>query len=456
VFQGTIPQSVRAILYEAAAGWHVDKLAVACSGNFTIERLFANKFASITGCDVSIYTCALGAFFAGLPFRLELREAYHDQFGWLLPGMTDQTGATATLMLVTSMSDAFDSKNNLRNHAYYKRLVEGYRQQWPGLLEKTRTRLESVGLRLAAFHMGDAVDWLPTVPADTAVISFPPFFAGGYEKMWAKLDGLFDWDKPGYQELFEERRRIFIDAMTGRDHWAFITPEVQPEFEDHLRGIAQTTNRGVRLHVYTSKSATRVVGPHQQTAPVNIPRLAPGDQIGDALRIVDLTKHQFQALRSQYLNPAIKPALASAHYGVMVDDKLIGVFAFYKGYKVPSATPDTVYLLSDFAVAPTDYAKLSKLVLYAALSRESQLLAERLNRQRIRYVMTTAFTDNPVSMKYRGLFKLENRKETPDGEHRYALNYLANAGQWTLEQGMKEWKKRHQSTHALSESTREN
>jgi hypothetical protein len=114
-----------------------------------------------------------------------------------------------------------------------------------------------------------------------------------------------------------------------------------------------------------------------------------------------------------------------------------------------------MYLLSDFPVAPTDYPRLSKLVLYAALSQESKLLAERIARHRVRSLYTTAFSNKPVSMKYRGLFALANRKENPHWsasaatdpgayyQQRYQINYEAPMGQWTLAEGLALWKAKH-------------
>jgi hypothetical protein len=98
-------------------------------------------------------------------------------------------------------------------------------------------------------------------------------------------------------------------------------------------------------------------------------------------------------------------------------------------------------------------------VLYAALSKESKLLAERITRHRIRSAFTTAFSNNPVSMKYRGLWKLYSRKSNPT-EHekwgqgidrsineyydrKYQLNYSAEMGAWNLEEGLALWKKKH-------------
>lgn len=453
MFKGTIPQDMRAMLFEVASPWRAESLAVACSGNFTIERVFAGRF-KLHGCDVSIYSGALGAFFARQAFRLELRPEFHAPFAWLHEGLETTAGQVATLMLLTTMGDAIDKNGHPRRNPYYQRLLEGYRRQWPELLAKTVNRLESSPLELASYANMDAVDWLPTLPPDVAVATFPPFFGGDYEQMFSKLELLFDWDKPSYQEIFEERRQAFLEALMNRPEWALGTREQLDELEPHLRGMAQTSNRGVPLYLYASSGATRVVAPHQPTQAVSVPRLSEGQEVGAKLWIAPLTYGQFAALRSQYMNEHIKPGMPTQAFGVMVDDQLIGCYALLKGYRTPHSSADAIYLLSDFPVAPTDYARLAKLVLYAALSKEANLLAERVCRSRIRYVVTTAFTDNPVSMKYRGLFDLHSRKDAGSKSmHKFQLQYLSKSNRWTLDEGLAEWKRKHGLKRAPSEST---
>ena len=67
-------------------------------------------------------------------------------------------------------------------------------------------------------------------------------------------------------------------------------------------------------------------------------------------------------------------------------------------------------------------------------------------------MLTTAFSERPVSMKYRGLFKLHSRAEnqnwreadpTQHDQQRYRLNYLSQAGRWTLAEGLDEWRRKH-------------
>jgi hypothetical protein len=146
----------------------------------------------------------------------------------------------------------------------------------------------------------------------------------------------------------------------------------------------------------------------------------------------------------------------------VVDGKLVGVYAFSVDPKLVSwdshQEGPSIYMLSDFPVAPTDYKRLSKLVLYAALSQESQAIAEQVAGKRIRSVVTTAFSKGEVSMKYRGLFRELTKKAIDIYDKKWAaeinpnspyynrktdLNYGSPLGRWTLAEGLAIWKKKY-------------
>jgi hypothetical protein len=71
------------------------------------------------------------------------------------------------------------------------------------------------------------------------------------------------------------------------------------------------------------------------------------------------------------------------------------------------------------------------------LSSEVRDILEQKMAQNVRSIGTTAFTDRPVSMKYRGVFDLHSRKEG-------RLNYLGEAGKWSLEEALTWWRKTQQ------------
>jgi hypothetical protein len=76
------------------------------------------------------------------------------------------------------------------------------------------------------------------------------------------------------------------------------------------------------------------------------------------------------------------------------------------------------------------------LILAAVVSKEVQADLEQWLCARVKTIGTTAFTDRPISMKYRGIFEVHNRSEGK-------VNYIGPAGQWSLQEGYAWWRANH-------------
>jgi hypothetical protein len=448
VFHGSIPAALRAIIHEHAASWRgqAEDVYVGCSGNFTIERVLHDAGFRLHGCDVQLYSSAIGWYLTGQPLPITLRPESAEQLDWLAPSLDGRAGTLATVML----GSRFFQWIGRDAHPYYGRMLRAYQQQWPELHAKTVAKLDALPLRLATYQAKDVNQWLEEdVPEDAPVIAFPPFFAGDYEGQFAALDKHLEWPTPEYPVLDEAAKELLVERITGRPNWILGLHFDVPELADHLRGQVQTANRGVPINVYSSVPRSRIVRPYQQLEPVRSPRLSPGQHLGERIALAPLTMGQFSTLRSQYMNHNIRPGTPTMALAVLVDDSVIGAFAF----STPKFDPHNVYLLSDFPVAPTSYDRLAKLVLYAALSTEAQFLAQRSMNTRLTTVNTTAFTQNPVSMKYRGLLKLQSRRDSDDPLYRYQLAYHSELGRWSLADGFAEWTKKHGKATGLKEQT---
>ena len=208
-------------------------------------------------------------------------------------------------------------------------------------------------------YEGDVCEWVDTVPEDAGFICYPPFFAGDYEKMFRVIDDMFDWSPPEFENINKERINAMFEKLVRRKYFMFGTNDYLDDFKPYLVGMSQTTNRGVPLYIYAKSDKSMVVLPRQATAPLLLPRLGEKEGIGNTMRIIELKQEQFQALRSQYMNVHINPGQATMALGVIIDNKLIGVYAFSAASTVADIskyidTPN-IYLLSDFPIAPVKY-----------------------------------------------------------------------------------------------------
>ncbi|MFE2179082.1 hypothetical protein [Streptomyces sp. NPDC059455] len=434
MFQGTIPGPMRAIVRETASSWPRAEVYVPCCGNFTIERSLAGMGFALRSSDVSIYTTAIGRWLTRQPVGIQLRDESTDRLGWLADSLDDGVGTVATMMLGTRFLASVG-----REGLWHERVVRSYREQWKAKHAETVERLSGSAVELASYEVEDVRTWLQKVPRDAPVCSFPPFYGGGYEKLYEPLEAHFTWDAPQYEPLSNDDVVSVLGAITDRPYWLTASNHDVPELYPYLRGVIKATPRAAPFYVYASQAPTRIVAPRQPIEPVKAPRLREGDELVGPITLSLLKPGQFNALRSRYLNPRIAPG--AANLAVAVRDgggRLLGVFAM-----APSTfTPDEAYVLSDFAVAPTDYPRLSKLIVLAATSAEAQLLCQRAFSRRIRRVATTAFSNNPVSMKYRGLLRLHKRSPSNEDGWKFQLQYRGAMGQHTLAEALQTWVKR--------------
>jgi hypothetical protein len=431
VFVGSIPQELRQIVHEHVAEWPVKDVYVGCSGNLTVERTLEGLF-TLHGNDVSLYTGVVASWLAGQPFRLEATGA---DWEWLNDEMRDPLGQVATIMLCTRMFERLDS-----TLPYYARMRDAYIKQWPGLYAKTREKLEAVTLRLGSYFSGDVGEYIDSLPQDAAVVSFPPFYTGGYEALYKGLEEVFDWDEPSYPMMDTTGLHGVLAKMREKDHWFYATDHRLEGAESDLKGILEKRGN-VPIFVYSSGGPKRVVTVKHEMSQVFNPRLSLGQEITGPLTVAKLDGKQYNGLRAQYLAPNILGQSPTSAFAIMDAGRILGVCAFKpEDSKVHRAD---MFLTSDFPVEPTDYPRLSKLVVMVALSTEVKALLERQFARRLRTLVTSAFTDNPVSMKYRGIFELIRRDEDGGQGRKYKLVYKSDLGRWTLAEALEMWRKKH-------------
>lgn len=437
MFHGSIPADMRSIVRETAKRWdNATDIWVGCSGNFTVERTIMTTGKRLHSNDVTAYPVALGHWFQNREVPFSLKEEHREELSWLEPYLETHIGTMASLMLGTQFLELVGS-----DKSYKQRRLAAYISQYPQLFAKTVERLESLDLNVDTFHAMDVNEWVETVvPENDPVIMYPPFFTGDYEGQFEPIDHFFDWPSPTYPDLTEERKDELLEMVRSRDKWVIGLHVERPELRPYLTSRVLTQNRGVPIYVYSSDSAPRIVQPSQKISFVDTPKLGFDEDMNGPLELCILNQGQFQALRSQFMSKTIKPGQPLLAIGVVAGGRLIGCFAYGAQTQI-GAPKDQIYLLSDFPISWTKYKNIAKLIVMASMTVEAQQLIQRTLSRRINFIETTAFSNRPASMKYRGPMKLKYRGDGDDGYHQYRLQYRGEVGKLTLEEAFTKWLK---------------
>jgi hypothetical protein len=135
------------------------------------------------------------------------------------------------------------------------------------------------------------------------------------------------------------------------------------------------------------------------------------------IKFIRATGSEIDYIRQKYLSKNIIMGSAIFNYLWFVDGYIIGgCMLDYPKRKV--ADGGVAWLKSDFVIS-SNVPKLSKLLIIAILSEEFKYEVSIRFKESISTLVTNVFTKKPVSMKYRGVFKLytrENNKLIYTGE----------------------------------------
>lgn len=415
MFQGTIPEHNRGLILDIVRDWRVEAVQVLCSGNFTIERMLHEGSSEIPlfGNDITLYSVALGSYLAGEETPVLSAPKGSE---WLAPYLDTDADRLASLMLLPNLLDAGRNRHS-------QRIAEAYQRQWPELHAELSAKVFRLPKILAGFYPECAIERLSDLPGSVGVISYPPTYAGGYERQNRRLEEFFGWREPPHKMLDSDAVDALAKDLLERGNSIVATDHRLSGDEEMLCGLCQSGPRAVPMWVYSDTRRRSVVLPR---AYVKCKKLHVGESPG--LSLVELSGEQFSGMRAAHLSGSILPGDSGLNVGVCREGKVLGAFAYVLGRFLSCGS--SIYLQSDFARRGTP-AGTSAVILRAALSKEAQQLVARKFGLKKSVAVTTAFTTRPESMKYRGIMTKTGYVRDPKGKQT-GINYRARMGQWAL------------------------
>ena len=423
-----------------------------CSGNFTLETMLRlNGFTGrIEGCDVSLYSCALGCALASKPFTLAFSDAADPQLSVFKKYLETADGCAAVVAVMLDLSE-----HQRRRNDYQKRMWRATISQADILVTKTIERIKKKRdeVKLDDYHCRDGVEVLKSLngQSDVLAISSPPTYQGDYEKIYKWFEEIFVWEKPTYTNIgaSDEFAKIIVDNC---GQWILFAEDRNPKTEAVCGEPLAQANRGAFKNVFlysNVKESPKLIRRVVSTDEFPFQRLTDHDDITEksVLTFSEVTMNQANYFRQLYSSVHPKQAAGSFCYVFAIDGKAFGVCMLslpetHINWDGKDIANEYLYMMSDLPVASDRHARLSKLVVECVKSKELKDALEHRLMMPCNYVLTSAFSEKPVSMKYRGSFDLYNRKE-PNERGLYTINYIARMGTMGFDEIFAKWFKRN-------------
>jgi hypothetical protein len=412
MFVGAVPMPVVNQLLRSVDCSKWPEIYVCCSGSFRVDRALKAHYADkvLRSNDVSLISCAVGALLTGreLGLKFKGRLQFMEDSGLL----ADYPARVAAAIVALALSKFIGDNDYSRGH--FAHVVANF----PERLAKAREKVLALksGPKIDDFYAGDFRDHAKrAMETGAGVCGFMPTYKGGYERMYRFIDANVEWTPPSFRTWDPKDMPDWLREVEKAGIPYFIYSDQELAGFKATTEFRSTTNKPVYGYIGEGRSSfRRVVNREQAFAykAVDAATLGPMTEV----KLVPATSAQMTFLRNAYLAKGIAHATGVANYLVMLDGNLAGGFIYARDRWDPA---HAIYLLSDFCIVHE--RRLAKLIAMLAASFETVDAWCRKFVVRPRVMHTTAFTDKPVSMKYRGIYELTSRKEG-------ALNYECEIG----------------------------
>lgn len=443
-FIGSLPTEVRRV-FATWAPRIAHPVINVCAGNFTIPSVLrsAGYAGPITACDVSLYTSALGAYLTDRPIAVRLRPDAPAHLAELMR-LESPIDTAASVALLLDLGRVWQMKN-----PFQARQVEHYRRSWPALMERTRAKLAAYKAHLAGvgYQARDGFEVLQEAAPEHTVITAPPTYKAGYERLEKVLQAVLEWDPPPFRVMVDKDLDIYRLIAKFADY-AVVLYKDMPEVCAILGPPTAVLQGKSTLRIITRAERPRIVLRQTvKSAPVG-PFLPPSFRPTgrERLGLARISTAQSLRMNELFLSSRVDSFAGGVNESLafLLDGRIFGKADFARStfqWKLEGAAapPPMIYLMSDLAV-PSEAPRLSKLVLLCLLSSEVKQLLDRHFAEDFAYVGTTAFSAHPSSQKYRGVFKLHKRIADPGG---FRLNYCARFAGHTLQEALRIWTRKH-------------
>ena len=427
MFIGAVPREVIGQILDTVPCGEWGSVFVGCSGSFRFDQAVKRRHPALRvySNDVSLLTCGVGALVKGREFDIRFK----DELAWMEEHLRDVGfRARVAAVWVAAAMAKFRGKNAFAqvHYAHYRRHFDSF---WDDAKLKLARLIE--GLAIEEFYAGDFLEQIARArAAGGGFACFAPTYKGGYERVYKFLEQNIEWPRPEYGVWDPAKLGGLVGELEAAGlRYVVISDQL-------LAGRQPATafygaNKPVYTYTDTRRASLRRRSDRAETfryEPLDVARLRPES----VCEVVPIDNAKLTFLKQVYLAKGIDTTTGTLNFAVLIDGMLAGAFSYV--LEKWGDKSSAVYLLSDFATVRE--RRVSKLIPMIAGSRELIRLVDRKFIIRVKDLWTTAFTNKPVSMKYRGVFEIHSRKP---GQ----IQYRGSVREQRVQEVYREWYTKH-------------
>ena len=417
MFYGAVPTECIEQVFRIIDFSTWQKAYVCCSGSFRIERALKAKFPhlQVISNDVSLYSSAVG--------YLACNKEFNIMFEGDLSFIQERSDVNSFFEKTAALLVACDmARYGGRKNEYARKHFNYYVENFEHFFNKAKDRLDRIipEMPLQGYFAGDWRTHVKhAIEEGAGILAFPPFFKGDYESQFKFIDNNIHWPAPDY-DIYEPKMlgKIIDEVDASGVNYCILSDQL---FEHRKPVLEYVTGRKVPHYCYarTDKSSVRHI--YKAPEPFAYDPITPAKLTAKSeVQVVLAESRHMDFIKDIYLQKTIIHTSGVANFLIFIDKMLVGGI-IYSLPKFPTFGHNTIYLLSDVTISRD--AKLSKLIAKLATSKTLLSLVSKKLISRVDYVVTTARTHNPVSMKYRGIYEMLNRREADDPAEGNIINY---------------------------------
>ena len=324
-----------------------------------------------------------------------------EKFAGQQPDLADEEAKAAAVMVLFEVLK-YEKANYLFKQRHWAHYLNNFQKFHQDTIAKLRDRKQEI--RLEAYTSRASIYLLDEMPPNSVAIAFLPTYAGGYERMFKRLEEIFAWDPAGIRHDRRQRKVAILEKMKARDY-LFLYDKV---WEDLPQVAVVCKARMKPVYIYSNMAALRLGVMKQQRHADFVPYA----RLSDADEITPASKRTVTPTSNRVVKVTTGDVICPRAWGFLQTARRRLWCRWTADTSVPRSTPEckgvgtctfwptlwsTPRAISEGLEAPA--AGDSNPGSASAPGRKITVGDSQMQ-------WTMVFTDKPVSMKYRGLTSL--------------------------------------------------